>query len=78
MTVIYRCDRCGHEQECHGVINHKHGHKDYGFRELTAKIDGARDVCGPCYDKIIDATLKAQAERRKSVDERTLEILKGT
>ena len=77
MTVIYRCDRCGKEHECpDGIVNHMH--KQYGFEELRAKIDGARDVCKVCYKKIVRATLEAKKEDRKSVMARTLEILRST
>ena len=77
MTVIYRCDRCGHEHECpDGIV--KHMHKQYGFEELTYKIDGARDVCKACYKEIIAARIQAKKEANKSVMDRTLEILRGT
>lgn len=73
MALIYVCDKCGNKHEVSGIVDNLH--KQHEFEQLSAPINGIKDVCKACFREITVARAKAEVEREKTVRERMKELL---
>ncbi len=71
--IIYRCDKCGAEHQHKGIVTNMH--KQFGYEQLTAPINGITDVCKDCFKQISKAYWEADKAERESKRSRMLAIL---
>lgn len=73
--LIFRCDRCGHEERHAGIVEHAHRHGEWTTLEPLHRPGGITDLCKKCWEAYKGAVVDADREADRVGSEHRKKLL---